>query len=217
MPPRTGIGERLTNQTADARPSFTFKNPEEELAFLRARVAEKEKELDTSNELDRDRLAKREVAEYASMPPAMVLHEAAVMPEHETIRHALKLEPEEHDTQMDELLKIVSERGIRNALPVVARLKNPHLEDDLHRMLVRYMAEGLPQRGMAPPERVVRALHLVLFEIQPQAHGENEAEKQGQQKLEQILASSEQLYAGFLSLITPSEGFSIEIAVPEGT
>ena len=209
MPPRTG--ERLK------APSFTFKNPEEELAFLRARVAEKEKELDTSNELDRDRLAKREVAEYASMPPAMVLHEAAVMPEHETIRHALKLEPEEHDTQMDELLKLVAERGIRNALSVVARLKNPHLEDDLHRMLVRYVAEGLPQKGMAPPERVARALHLVLFEIQPQAHGESEAEKQGQQKLEQVLASSEQLYAGFLSLITPSEGFSIEIAVPEGT
>src|SRR3989344_8926551 len=136
MPPRTG--ERLK------APSFTFKNPEEELAFLRARVAEKEKELDTSNQLDKERIARREVAEYASTPPAAVLHEAAVMPEHETIRHALKLEPEEHDLQMDELLKIVSERGIRNALSVVARLKNPHLEDDLHRMLVPYMAEGLP-------------------------------------------------------------------------
>lgn len=185
---------------------------------MRARVAEKEQELETAgNTFERDRIAKREVQEYAVTPPADVLHEAVVMPEHETIRHALKLEPEAHDTQMDELLRIVSERGIRNALSVAARLKNPHLEDDLHRMLVRYIAEGLPEKGLAPPERVVRALHLVLFEINPQAHGENDPDKQGQQKLEQILASSEQLYAGFLSLITPKEGFSIEIAVPEGT
>ncbi|MEK7509797.1 MAG: TraM recognition domain-containing protein [Patescibacteria group bacterium] len=211
MPPRAGIGER------PKAPSFTFKSPEEELAFLRARVAEKERELDAGNEIDRERIAKREVAEYAATPPASILHEAVVMPEHETIRHALKLEPEEHDTQMDGLLKIVAEKGIRNALSVVARLKNPHLEDDLHRMLVRYIAEGLPQKGLPVPERVARALHMVLFEIHPQAHGEADAEKQGQQKLEQVLASSEQLYAGFLSLITPHEGFAIEIAVPEGT
>lgn len=209
MPPRTG--ERLH------APSFAFKSPEEELAFLRARVAEKEEELETAgNALERERIAKREIVEYAATPAATVLHEAAVLPEHETLRHVLKLEPEAHDTQMDELLKLVTERGIRNALSIAARLKNPHLEDDLHRILVRYIAEGLPQKGIAPPERIVRALHLTLFEIHPQAHGEGES-GQGQQKLEQILASSEQLYSGFLSLITPAEGFSIEIAVAEGT
>lgn len=208
MPPRTG--ERLK------APSFTFKDPQEELAFLRARVAEKEQELETAgNDFERERIARREVAEYGATPPAAVLHEAVVLPEHETVRYALDLEPEEHDAQMDGLLKIVADKGIRNALSVAARLKNPHIEDDLHRMLVRYIAQGLPQKGINPPERVVRALHLVLFEIHPQAHGEGE--DKGQQKLEQILASSEQLYAGFLSLITPAEGFSIEIAVPEGT
>ncbi len=208
MPPR--VGERIS------APSFTFKSPEEELAFLRERVAEKEKELEiTGNTFERDRIAKREIQEYAAMPAATILHEAVVMPEHETLRQVLKLEPEAHDDQMDGLLHIVAEQGIRNALSVAARLKNPHLEDDLHRMLVRYIAEGLPQKGMAPPERVVRALHMVLFEIHPQAHGEGEDKTQ--QKLEQILASSEQLYSGFLSLITPHEGFSIEIAVPEGT
>jgi hypothetical protein len=207
MPPRTG--ERLK------APSFTFKSPEEELAFLRERVAEKERELDTGNAFERDRIAKREVVEYGATPAKAVLHEAAIMPEHETLRHVLNLEPEAHDVQMDSLLKLVAERGIRNALSVASRLKNPHIEDDLHRMLVRYIAEGLPQKGMAPPERIVRALHLVLFEIHPQSHGEGE--DKGQQKLEQVLASSEQLYAGFISLITPDEGFSIEIAVAEGT
>lgn len=182
---------------------------------MRARVAEKEKEIEAVAMPDRERIARREVQEYGTVTPQGVLHEAVAMPEHEILRQALKLEPEAHDTQMDGLLKIVSEQGIRNALSVVSKLKNPHLEDDLHRVLVRYIAEGLPQKGIPAPERVSRALHLVLFEIHPQAHGEGEDRRE--QKLEQILASSEQLYAGLLSLITPAEGFSIEIAVAEGT
>ncbi len=185
---------------------------------MRARVAEKERELETpASQFERDRIAKREIKEYADVPQAQVLHETVIMPEGDTARNALKLEPEAHDAQMDGLLRLVAQHGIRNALSVAARMKNPHLEDDLHRMLVRYIAEGLPQKGMAPPERVARALHLVLFEIQPQSYGENDAEKQGQQKLEQLLASSEQLYGGFLTLISANEGFSLEIAVGEGT
>lgn len=211
MPPRAG--ERF------AAPSVQkFKSPEEELAYLRARIAEKEQELETGgNKLERERLAKREVQEYAAAPAATVLHETVVLPEHDSIRAALKLEPEEHDKQMDGLLQIVAEHGIRNALGVAARMKNLHLEDDLHRILVRYVAEGMPQKGMRPPETISKALHMVLFEVHPQAHGEGEKENAGQQKLEQVLASSEQLYAGFLSLIKPHEGFSLEIAVGEGT
>ncbi|KKW19195.1 MAG: hypothetical protein UY63_C0018G0016 [Parcubacteria group bacterium GW2011_GWA2_51_10] len=196
--------------------ALNFKSPEEELQYLRERVREKENELEIpKNRFESDRIAKREIAEYSKTPATEVLHEAVVMPEHETVRHALKLDPEAHDTQMDELLEIVSARGIRNALSVAERLKNPHIEDDLHRMLVRYIAEGLPEKGIPPPERVNRALHMVLFEIHPQAHGEKDKE-QGQ-KLEQVLSSSEQLYAGLTSLISPHEGFSLEIAVPEGS
>ncbi len=193
-----------------------FKSPEEELAYLRQRVSEKERELDVpKNRIESDRIAKREIAEYATIPTATIIHETVVMPEHETLRHALNLDPEKDDVQMDGLLRIVAERGIRNALSVSARMKNSHLEDDFHRMLVRYIAEGLPEKGFSPPEKVKRALHMVLFEIQPQAHGEKDKE-QGQ-KLEQILSSSEQLYAGLLSLIAPHEGFSLEMAVAGGT
>ncbi|MEK7106561.1 MAG: hypothetical protein AAB899_00025, partial [Patescibacteria group bacterium] len=211
MEPRF-IAERIT-KTAEK-----FKSPQEELAYLREQVKEKSGELETAeNRIERDRIAKREIAAYAATPAHAVLHEAVIMPEHDTIRHALNLEPEEHDAQMDGLLKIVAEHGIRNALSVVARMKNPHLEDDLHRMLVRYIAEGLPEKGFAPPEKMKRALHMVLFEIQPQAYGGRDKEQQAQMKLEQILSSSEQLYAGLTSLISPNEGFSLEIAVPNGS
>ena len=195
-----------------------FKSPEEELAYLRERVAEKERELELpKDKIESERIAKREIAEYADVPAAKILHETVIMAEHETVRHVLKLDPEAHDTQLDGLLAIVAERGIKNALSVAARLKNPHLEDDFHRALVRYVAEGLPYKGMPVPEQINRALHLVLFEVHPQAQGEVKAEEQRQMKLEQLLSSSEQLYAGLLPLIDSSEGFSLEIAVPEGS
>ena len=194
-----------------------FTSPEEELAYLRARVAEKEKELEVvGNKEEHERIAKREIIEYAATPVPVVLHETVVLPEHDLLHNVLKLEPESHDAQVDGLLQIVATHGIRNALAVVARMKNLHIEDDLHRALVRYLAEGLPEKGIKPPEKINRALHMVLFEIQPQAHSEKK-EVQDQQKLEQILSSSEQLYAGLLSLVSGSEGFSLVIAVGEGT
>ncbi|MBI5644909.1 TraM recognition domain-containing protein [Candidatus Kaiserbacteria bacterium] len=195
-----------------------FKSPEEELAYLRERVREQEKALDVQpSPIESERIAKREIAAYAETPAATILHETVVMPEHDTVRHMLKLEPEVHDKQLDGLLAIVAQQGIRNALSVAARMKNPHLEDDFHRALVRYIAEGLPEKGMKPLEKVNRALHMVLFEVQPQAHGEGKEDEMRQNKLEQLLASSEQLYAGLLPLIETHEGFSLEIAVPEGS
>ncbi|OGG74074.1 hypothetical protein A3A40_02770 [Candidatus Kaiserbacteria bacterium RIFCSPLOWO2_01_FULL_54_20] len=195
-----------------------FTSPEEELAYLRERVKEKEAQIDApKNRFESDRIAKREIVQYAQVPQATVLHEAYVMPEHESVRHMLKLEPETHDVQMDELLKIVTTRGIRNALSVCAKLKNQHLEDDFHRTLVAYIAEGLPDAGTPPPEKVRRALDLVLFVIDPQAYGEREKQDSSRHQLGQILSSSEQLYAGLISLISKHEGFSLEISVPEGT
>ncbi len=195
-----------------------FKSPEEELQYLRERVREKEQELEAApSRFERDRITKREVAEYADVPAATILHETVRMAEHDIVHNVLKLEPETHDVQIDELLRLVSTHGIRNALSIVARLKNPHLEDDLHRALVQYVHEGLPDHGIPAPERVRHALDLVLFEIHPQAHGEGDAKEMQQHKLEQLLSSSEQLYAGLVSLIAHGEGFSLEIAVGQGT
>ena len=132
MPPHSGRVEQPRAVTQEK-----FRTPEEELAYLRDRIKEKEQELETSgNKLEQERIAQREIAEYGAMPAATILHETVVIPESEAMRKALQLEPETHDAQIDELLKLVGQHGIRNALTVVARMKNPHLEDDLHRALV---------------------------------------------------------------------------------
>jgi hypothetical protein len=211
MPPRAVERPRVTL-------SHNFKSAEEELAYLRERVREKEEELDVKEtRFESDRIAKKEIQNYGDTPAAKILHESAVMPEHDILRNVLKLEPETHDTQIDGLLRLVQERGIKNALAVAARMKNPHLEDDLHRALVRYIAEGLPDSANAAPEKVRRELDHVLFEVQPQAHGEGTQQEMQQHKLEQLLSSSEQLYAGLLSLVGENDCFSLEIAVGEGT
>ncbi|HWP61575.1 MAG TPA: TraM recognition domain-containing protein, partial [Candidatus Paceibacterota bacterium] len=212
MPPRAAVGEKPRLATPEK-----FKSPHEELAYLRERVREKEQELEApKNRTESDRIARREVQEYGNTPAATILHENVILAEHDIIHHVLKLEPETHDKQVDGILKIVESQGIRNALSVAARLKNPHLEDDVHRALVRYVAEGLPDHGMEPSAAVKRALNMVLYEVQPQAHGEKDTD-QPQYKLEQLLSSSEQLYSGLMGLIDHPEAFSLEIAVPEGS
>jgi hypothetical protein len=215
MPPRVTTSERP--RVAVVAESAKFRSPEEELAFLRQQVKDKEAQLETQGQLDRDRIAKREVAEYAATPAQHVLHQDYKVDEHEVLRHVLKLEPEPHDAQIEGLLKIVQSQGIRNALSVATRMKNAHIEDDLHRMLVAYIAEGLPDVGTKPSEKVRYGLEMVLFEIFPQAYGEGKQDQQQQHKLEQLLSSSEQLYAGLMTLIARGEGFSLEIAVGEGT
>ena len=169
MPPHARTAERPKIASPEK-----FKSPHEELEYLRQRVRDKEQELELPPERrESDRIAHREVREYGNVPAATILHENVVMAEHDILHHVLKLEPETHDKQVDGILKIVIDKGIRNALTVAGRLKNPHLEDDVHRALVRYVAEGLPDKGLGLPEKMQRALHMTLFEIQPQAHGEN--------------------------------------------
>lgn len=189
-----------------------FANPEEELRYLRERVRIQHETIGTpDNMLERGRVASRELATYADVPATRVLHETYVMPEHETLRTALKLEVESHDAQMDGLLTVLSERGVRNALSVASRLGSAHLEDDFHRMLVRYIAEGLPVKHL-PRSTVLRAaLSKTLFHIQPQGFGNRDG------NVKEALASSEQLYVGLLGLLAKHESFSLEIAVPEGT
>lgn len=201
-----------------------FRSTEDELVYLRARIEEKEKELGAlRNSFEGERVAKREIREYADTPVSQVLHDAVITPEHDVVREALKLKPEEHDKQIDGLLRLVAEKGIRNALTVVARMQNPHLEDDFHRALVRYVAEGLPVATSSVAQLMEsgetwRAVHMALYEVQPQGSVSRE---DGQRGLEQLLKSTEQLYAGLLAIASGSKDsrqnvFSLEIAVPQG-
>ncbi|PIR86356.1 hypothetical protein COU13_01395 [Candidatus Kaiserbacteria bacterium CG10_big_fil_rev_8_21_14_0_10_43_70] len=191
-----------------------FKSPQEELQYLRERVKAKEEELDIrKNSFESSRIARREVIKYEETPAKDILHETTIIPDYDATRIALALEPEEHDSQVDELLKIISERGIKNALTVVEKMGNAHLEDDLHRALIRYIEEGFPVKGKYVSKETWKALHMTLFEIQP----EKKAGENNEKTLEAILSSMEQLYAGLLSIVDRNSSFTMEMAVSEGT
>ncbi len=151
-----------------------------------------------------------------------MLHERYDMPEASVLSESLRLEPEEHDVQIDELLKMVSERGIKNTLKVVAKMGSAHIEDDLHRALVQYVAQGLPTPGITKGSEVWRALHMVLYEVSLPAQTAEDKNNNVQQDLERLLASMEQFYAGMLSVmgsgkLHKKDIFSVEVAVQQGS
>lgn len=195
-----------------------FRTAQEELAYLRERVKAKEKEIGAESGTESARLAQREVRDYALTAPQQVVHEDVRISEHDALREALKLAPEEHDSKMDGLLSIVVNSGIRNALSVVANMNDPHVEDDFHRVLVQYVQHGFPAKNIPESGKMMRALHMTLYEVLPaQTSGGDKNES-----LEQLLKSTEQMYAGLLSLVRTGGThdreacFSLEIATPQG-
>ncbi len=218
--------------------SSGFKTVQEELEYLRAKVAQQERahahpdglELG-NNDFESRRATKKVLHEYAQVEPEEILHEKYQMSEYESAGMALGLEPEEHDEQVDQLLLLAQERGIKNALTVAQKIGNPHLEDDLHRILVQYVAEGMPTTGLRNTTEIWQAMHMTLYEVSiPSSKTKEESEKA--QELEKLLGAMEQFYLGMLAAIQGSGGFlkkinplaaknhkvfTVEIAVSEGS
>ena len=120
-----------------------FKTPEEELDFLRGEVERRERELKKGGtESSRERIAQEEVRNYRETRPEAVLHQSHHLPEAEAEGLALGLAPETHDRQMMELIQIIRAKGIKNAMAVLARLRNPHLADDFEKFLVQLVKAG---------------------------------------------------------------------------
>ena len=78
----------------------------------------------------------------------------------------LELAPDVNDADMEELLGILQRRGFTAAIKELDRLNNPHLEDDFHRLLVQYKADGHDIPGLDPKSPTAKALDFVLLAIQ---------------------------------------------------
>ncbi len=214
--------EGVTPDVSTTEPVERFRTPEEELAYLRERVRIKETELEGEKSgFEKDRIAKREIIKYHDTPAKDVLHDRYQTSESHILREKLRLEPEEHDVQIDELLKMVADKGIKNTLAVVSKMGSAHLEDDLHRALIQYVAEGFPTQDVRKGSENWKALHMVLYEVSLPAQTANDKNNQNQD-LEKLLASMEQFYAGMLSVmgkgkLQKKDIFSVEIAVHQGS
>jgi hypothetical protein len=195
-----------------------FKNPEEELSFLRERLAEKEKEVLSSNqESSREELAKEVISAYEKHPAEEVMKKSSLLREKDREEIVLRLHPETHDKKMEELLTVVLEKGISNALSLVEKLNNPHIDDDFHRFLVQYLSSVGIIPGLKEHSPLEKTLKMKLFEISLPVENNDDTHKRS---LKELLGAMEQFYSGMSSV---SEGknnsedsrFALEIALSE--
>lgn len=195
-----------------------FKTPEEELDFLRAHIAEKEKALrEQGQEINKEKLAHGVISEYRKFEPEEVLHKKAIVKNNEIEKLALRLHPEPHDNKMEELLAILLSKGISNTLAVVSRMNNPHIDDDFHRFLVQYLYTTHKIPGLKEGTPLFKSLNMKLFEITLPDMNDNESNKKS---LKELLGAMEQFYAGMHSVGEGRENynrnhFTLEIALSE--
>jgi hypothetical protein len=194
-------------------PASPFKNSEEEIAHLRQLISEKERASENLGLKREDLVEAREtLAQYKTAKHAEVLHPSFALNEATVGELALKLAPEEHDTQIAELMKLVKEQGIKNALSVVEKLADFHITDDFHRFVAEYLKEGFTIPGLAEKEAIAKGLSMVLYEVLiPE-----EVDREETKSLSDIIAGMEQFYASMLSLSPDGKSadswMSLEIA-----
>jgi hypothetical protein len=192
---------------------------EDELAYLRAEVARKEAELIGLRETpNREAVAYERITHHGAQPAGEVLAPTYQVPEARIHEIALNLDPESDDETMAELKSVMETQGIKNALSVLEKLNNPHLEDDFHRFLVAYVLAGMPVSGIGESATEWKALHMTLFEVALPEAPSGEGTDQVRKTLKELLSSMEQFYAGMLSVQEAKETelpyFSLELAIP---
>ncbi|MFN4181342.1 MAG: hypothetical protein ACK4FA_01450, partial [Candidatus Paceibacteria bacterium] len=194
-----------------------FKTPEEELDFLRAHVAEKEKALIDAGHFEhaQEKAITHTISEYKKMPLEAVVHSEHAISENDTEGIVLKLKPETHDIVMEELLGLLLTKGIRNALSVVQSMNNPHIDDDFHRLLIQYLKTGQIISGLKEGTPLWKELHMTLFEVTlPPAREDSEKSK----GFKEFIGAMEQFYAGMHSIAEDPRNlkenyFTLEIAL----
>jgi hypothetical protein len=193
-------------------------NPEQEIAFLRKQLEEKEREILLRSQESNMRpenialqTSSETIREYQNIPTKHVLHKDFVLPTEKAEGIVLDLSPEEHDDKMSEILGIMQTHGVKNAMDIVSKLNDPHIQDDFERFLVQYLKSGQMVNGIDKKGPEFKALNMTLFEITlPEKSDEGKVES-----LKQIISSMEQFYSGMMSVDGDSGTgyYTLELAV----
>jgi hypothetical protein len=116
-------------------------NGVEEIEMLRKRIAE----LEAVSGREKEAVVKEVLKEHIENPAEQVLAEKPKMASGEIGERAERLtniavahEEDPHQRQILELLQFVQDKGVLNAMAIVKRMNDPHLEDDFHAALINY-------------------------------------------------------------------------------
>lgn len=192
---------------------------EEEIAHLRAQVEAKERELLSMKQTrSRETIVRERVTHHLGTPAESVLAPEMRMKPEEVQEIALNLDPESDDETMEELRRIMEERGIHNAFAVLHKLQNPHLEDDFHRFLIAYLAQGMAPRGMSEHQPEWKVLHMTMYEISlPEPNADPDKDER-YKHFRELVSAMEQFYSGMYGVERPFAGeppyYTLELAVP---
>lgn len=150
----------------------------------------------------REEVAREKVAEYRNAPAEAVLDKSYRMKMDDLETNVVKLGVE-HKEAIDQLMRIVETKGIKNALALLEKLNNPHIEDDFHRMLVQILLETGDFAGIAREKELARALKMRLYEVTlPPIDPKGE-----KREFSDLVSGMEHFYAGMLSIENTKAGF----------
>lgn len=166
-----------------------FNNPEEELAYLRSRVYEKEKEFSSIERApNQGEIVRHTLREVREELPLSVRQSAPVR---ETFDKVKDLHSE---SQLEGMIAVARSKGVIHALSVLEKMEDWKHEDDFHEYLVDLVRHGLQLRNKEMKGPIYRALNMTLFEvIMPQ-------EEKKESGLASIISGMEQFYAGMISV-----------------
>ena len=193
-----------------------FSTPEEEIAFLRAQVAEKmEKAKGFEGRFTEKDRAHEVVRGYKDTPLEKVIAPNAHISAGEQHRLLEWLAPKETDDQIRMLSQVMAEKGIKNAFAVAEALNNPQIDDDFERFVVQYIISGHEVKNNISKEEW-KALHMQLFEIVLPDVGDGQAKQ-----TKEMMGLMEQWYASMQALASDATNkeknyYSLELAVSNG-
>ncbi len=179
---------------------------EQELSLLRSQIQEKQKQ---NPETPVEQHTADAITQLATAKTEAYQEDFLHTPEH-TDSIVLSLKPEEHDDTVATLIEIIKKHGIINAVDVVAKLQDAHINDDFHRFVSQYVQEGYPTYAK-DTEETLRPLKRVLYEVlipKREQTGENV-----QEHIHKMYA----LFVGIKSFVEHSDEYlTIEITNPVG-
>jgi len=181
-----------------------FKNPQEEVEFLRGEIQKIEDQKNNFEANPDESL----IRAYQKISAEKILKSENRLSPKEIGEVILDLSPEEHDEKINELIRIAEKRGIKNALTIIEKMDNPHLTDDFHRFLVQYLKSGMTLPGIKENSPIWQPTHMTLYEVALPEFDRDQANVE----LKKLVSGMEQFYTGLSMGVEKNESFSVEIA-----
>ncbi len=197
------------------RPPKVFTTAEEEVQYLREQLAKQEQELlERSKAIDSEDIetvGKNTLKEYSQFTPQAVLHKDKQLSNESITLHSHHIELA-HD-KVEDVLEVVKKEGIFNALQVLEKTNNPHLNDEVHRRLISEIRKGIVFDGVKENTPLWHLMHMTLFEI-TFTHVANE-----ETDFHAVIKATEQWFSGLRTILDDERNlhFAFEVAVAEGS